>query len=114
MARIGRYGHTLDHVADRALSRLRSSVWSPDRSLLVRTRPFVQHLESMPRDPFWLRPLEEMLRIEAIDADRFHAVLPGFGGVTLGCATLAAARTCADRALHSLHAFLPFGAVSVL
>jgi acyl-CoA thioesterase II len=59
----------------------------------------------MPRDPIWLRPLEEMLRIEAIDADRFRAVLPGFGGVTLGCATLAAARTCDDRVLHSLHAY---------
>ena len=47
--------------------------------------------------------LEERLRLEPAGEDRFHALLPGFGAVTLGCATLAAARTT-EFALHSLHA----------
>lgn len=46
-----------------------------------------------------------MLHVEPVGTDRFRTVLPGFGGVTLGCATLAAARTCEDRTLHSLHAY---------
>jgi acyl-CoA thioesterase II len=48
--------------------------------------------------------LEERLRLEPAGEDRFHALLPGFGAVTLGCATLAAARTT-ELALHSLHAY---------
>lgn len=60
---------------------------------------------AVPRDPFWSRPLGEMLRIESVGADRFCTELPGFGGVTLGCATLAAALTCEERALHSLHTY---------
>jgi acyl-CoA thioesterase-2 len=50
-----------------------------------------------------LKPLRELLRVEPAGEDRFRAQLIGFGGVTLGCATLAAARTCPERALHSLH-----------
>jgi acyl-CoA thioesterase-2 len=49
-------------------------------------------------------PLEERLRLEAAGEDRFQALLPGFGAVTLGCTTLAAARTT-ELALHSLHAY---------
>jgi acyl-CoA thioesterase-2 len=48
--------------------------------------------------------LEERLALEAAGEDRFRALLPGFGAVTLGCATLAAARTT-ELALHSLHAY---------
>ena len=51
----------------------------------------------------WTRPLAEALEIEPAGPDRFRACLPGFGGVTLGCATLAAVRTCEGRSLHSLH-----------
>lgn len=46
-----------------------------------------------------------MLRIERISEGTFTAQLEGFGGVTLGCATLAAARTCPERSLHSLHTY---------
>jgi acyl-CoA thioesterase-2 len=53
----------------------------------------------------WARPLDQVLEIEALGEDRFGAVLDGFGGVTLGCAVLAAARTCPERALHSLHTY---------
>ena len=53
----------------------------------------------------WARPLADVFAIDAVGADRFRAVLEGFGGVTLGCATLAAARTCPDKALHSLHTY---------
>jgi acyl-CoA thioesterase-2 len=49
-------------------------------------------------------PLADVLRIEPDGEDRFRAALPGFGGVTLGCATLAAARTT-DLALDALHVF---------
>jgi acyl-CoA thioesterase-2 len=49
--------------------------------------------------------LVDLLRIESVGDNRYRARLPGFGGVTLGCATLAAARTCPDRALHSLHTY---------
>ena len=48
--------------------------------------------------------LEERLILEPPGEDRFRALLPGFGAVTLGCATLAAARTT-ELALHSLHAY---------
>jgi acyl-CoA thioesterase-2 len=53
--------------------------------------------------------LEELLSVEPCGDDAFSAVLEGFegqsfGGQTLGCATLAAARSCPGRALHSLHA----------
>ena len=59
----------------------------------------------MPETPFWSRPLDEALRIEPIGDDCFRTALPGFGGVTLGCATRAAALTCRERALHSLHTY---------
>lgn len=49
-------------------------------------------------------PLADVLRIEPAGEDRFRARLPGFGGVTLGCATLAAARTT-ELALDSLHVY---------
>jgi acyl-CoA thioesterase-2 len=49
-------------------------------------------------------PLVERLQIEPAGEDRFTAQLPGFGGVTLGCATLAAARST-ELALHSLHVY---------
>lgn len=55
------------------------------------------------------QPFEELLRLEPRGDGVFTTVLEGFqglsfGGETLGCATLAAARTCEDRPLHSLHA----------
>ena len=50
-------------------------------------------------------PLADALRIEPLRDGVFSARLDGFGGVTLGCATLAAARTCEDKALHSLHMY---------
>ena len=53
----------------------------------------------------WNRPLADVLRIEPRGEDAFRALLPGFGGVTLGCATLAAARSCEDKHLHSLHTY---------
>jgi len=49
-------------------------------------------------------PLAELLQIVPAGDDRFRAQLPGFGGVTLGCATLAAARSTAF-SLHSLHVY---------
>jgi len=49
--------------------------------------------------------LADVLRIEPDGEDRFRARLPGFGGVTLGCAALAAARSTASLALHSLHVY---------
>ena len=58
---------------------------------------------STPTPPHML-PLEERLILESAGEDRFRALLPGFGAVTLGCATLAAARTT-ELALHSLHAY---------
>jgi acyl-CoA thioesterase II len=59
----------------------------------------------MPRNVAWNRPVDEVLRIESAGEDAFSATLPGFGGVTLGCAALAAARTCPERSLHSLHTY---------
>jgi acyl-CoA thioesterase-2 len=56
-------------------------------------------------DERWLRPFPEILRIEPAGARRFRARLGGFGGETLGCATLAAGRSCPERALHSLHTY---------
>lgn len=53
----------------------------------------------------WTTPLVEVLRIVPSGDDRFTVTLPGFGGVTLGCATLAAARSCEDKHLHSLHTY---------
>src|SRR5512134_2065935 len=44
------------------------------------------------------------LEIGPAGDDTFRTRLPGFGGVTLGCATLAAARST-DLALHSLHVY---------
>lgn len=62
----------------------------------------------MPLDPdaYWSRPLEEMLALEPWDGGEpgFTARLDGFGGVTLGCAARAAARTCPGRAANALHA----------
>jgi acyl-CoA thioesterase-2 len=52
----------------------------------------------------WARPLDQVLELEPVGADRFTARLDGFGAVTLGCATLAAALTT-ERALHGLHAW---------
>jgi acyl-CoA thioesterase-2 len=52
-----------------------------------------------------VRPLADVFSIEAAGTDRFTAVLEGFGGITLGCAALAAARTCPERTLHSLHTY---------
>jgi len=51
-----------------------------------------------------LQPLAELIECDPIGDDVFRAHLPGFGGVTLGCATLAAARTC-EFSLHSLHVY---------
>jgi acyl-CoA thioesterase II len=48
--------------------------------------------------------LAQVLELEPVGGDRFTARLDGFGGVTLGCATLAAALST-DRALHALHAW---------
>jgi acyl-CoA thioesterase-2 len=48
--------------------------------------------------------LVELLRIEPAGEDCFRTRLPGFGGVTLGCAALAAARTT-EQALASLHVY---------
>ncbi len=59
----------------------------------------------MPDDRPWARPLQDVFSIESEGDDVFHAVLGGFGGDTLGCATLAAARTCEERPLHSLHTY---------
>ena len=42
--------------------------------------------------------------IEPVGEDVFRTSLPGFGGVTLGAATYAAARTCDDKVLHTLQA----------
>jgi acyl-CoA thioesterase-2 len=46
-----------------------------------------------------------VLRIESSGEGTFTAELHGFGGITLGCATLAAARSCPERSLHSLHTY---------
>jgi acyl-CoA thioesterase-2 len=48
--------------------------------------------------------LEQRFALEPAGEDRFRALLPGFGAITLGCATLAAGRTT-ELALHSLHAY---------
>src|SRR5262245_37674671 len=58
----------------------------------------------MPTPAPQMLSLEERLVLEPAGDDRFHALLPGFGAVTLGCATLAAARTT-ELALHSLHGY---------
>jgi len=60
-------------------------------------------MSTLPTPPQMLS-LEERLVLEPAGEDRFRALLPGFGAVTLGCATLAAARTT-ELALHSLHAY---------
>jgi len=52
----------------------------------------------------WSRPFDQVLVLEPIGNDRFETRLSGFGAVTLGCATLAAALST-DHALHSLHAY---------
>jgi acyl-CoA thioesterase-2 len=53
--------------------------------------------------PFAL-PFAERFRLEPAGEGLFRVALPGFGGVTLGCVTLAAARST-DLALHSLHVY---------
>jgi len=53
----------------------------------------------------WQQPLEEVLVVEEVGEDRFRANLDGFGGVTIGCATVAASRTCSERALSSFHTY---------
>jgi acyl-CoA thioesterase-2 len=52
----------------------------------------------------WGRPLTQVLELEPLAEGRFSARLDGFGAITLGCATLAAALGT-DRALHALHAW---------
>ncbi len=59
----------------------------------------------MPEERPWTRPLQEILEIEHVRDGVFTACLGGFGGETLGCATLAAARTCDEKPLHSLHTY---------
>jgi acyl-CoA thioesterase-2 len=56
-----------------------------------------------PQKP-WARPFDQVLELERVADDRFQTRLDGFGGVTLGCATLAAALTV-ERPLHSFHAY---------
>jgi len=62
-------------------------------------------LRAMPEDRPFARPLADMFHLEPVGDDRYTATLEGFGGITLGCATLAAARSCPERALHSLHTY---------
>ena len=52
----------------------------------------------------WARPLTQVLELEPAGPDRFTTRLDGFGAITLGCATLAAALST-DRVLHALHAW---------
>jgi acyl-CoA thioesterase-2 len=59
----------------------------------------------MPDERPWDRPLTEIFEIEPAGEAAFTTRLHGFGGVTLGCATLAAARTCEGRSLSSLHTY---------
>jgi len=59
----------------------------------------------MPDEKPWARPLDDVLRLDRAGDGVFTAELCGFGGVTLGCATRAAALTCPGRALHSLHTY---------
>lgn len=59
----------------------------------------------MPDERPWARPLTEIFEIEPAGETAFTTRLHGFGGVTLGCATLAAARTCEGRSLSSLHTY---------
>jgi acyl-CoA thioesterase-2 len=58
---------------------------------------------SAPERP-WSRPLTEVLELTRLGEDRFEAATDGFGGVTLGCALLAAAQS-APVPLHSFHAY---------
>ncbi|HKJ23962.1 MAG TPA: acyl-CoA thioesterase domain-containing protein [Myxococcota bacterium] len=55
-------------------------------------------------DAFFQRPLAEILEVRPRGEGEFDAQLDGFGGVTLGCATRAAALTCPGRHAHSIHA----------
>jgi acyl-CoA thioesterase-2 len=52
----------------------------------------------------WARPLTQVLELEASGPDAYVAQLDGFGAITLGCATLAAALGT-ERPLHALHAW---------
>jgi acyl-CoA thioesterase-2 len=49
--------------------------------------------------------MTEIFAIEPAGETTFTTRLEGFGGVTLACATLAAARTCEGRSLSSLHTY---------
>ena len=52
----------------------------------------------------WARPFTQVLELQPAGPDRFAAHLDGFGAITLGCATLAAALST-DRTLHALRAW---------
>jgi acyl-CoA thioesterase-2 len=54
--------------------------------------------------PPFAQALHERFVLEPAGEDRFRAALPGFGGVTLGCALLAAARST-ELTLHSFHVY---------
>ncbi len=54
--------------------------------------------------PPWARPFTQVLELQPAGPDRFTTSLDGFGAITLGCATLAAALTT-ERPLHALHAW---------
>jgi acyl-CoA thioesterase-2 len=58
----------------------------------------------MPDARLWARPLTQVLELDPDGEDRFTTRLDGFGAITLGCATLAAALTT-ERSLHALHAW---------
>ena len=56
------------------------------------------------------QPFDVLLGVESVGDDVFTTRLEGFegrsfGGQALGCAALAASRSCEGRALHSLHAW---------
>jgi acyl-CoA thioesterase-2 len=52
-----------------------------------------------------IRPWQEIFEARPFGDGRLAARLSGFGGDTLGVATLAAARSCPERELHSLHSY---------
>jgi acyl-CoA thioesterase-2 len=53
----------------------------------------------------WDVPLDRVFQVEEVGEDRFRARAVRFGGVTLGCAALVAARTCDSRSLASFHSY---------
>jgi len=50
------------------------------------------------------RSIDEILALRAAGPDAWRIDLSGFGGETLGCAARAAALSCPDKSVHSLHA----------